>query len=613
MVPSGSGAGLGSGLARFRRRLRPGRPLRHRLGRGASCRPLPGGSVAAAHRQRDPLALEIDLQHPDLDHVARLDDLGRVLDEAVGQLGDVHQPVLVHADIDERAEGGDVGDDALQLHAGCQVLETLDALGEARGAERGPGIARGLLQLQQNVAHGRQAEALVDEIGGIERLERAAVASQRAQVAAAGRHDPPGERIGLGVHGGAIEGLVAFADPQEPGAQLERLVAQACHLHQLAAAPERAFGVAMQDDRFGQCRTNARDPREQGRGCRVQLDPHRVDRILHDRIQAACQTGLVDVVLILADADAPGLDLHQLGQRVLQAARDRDRTAQRDVDVRHLRGRDGRRRIDRSAGLAHHHLGGRRCRQLGQGRGDQPIGLAARRAIADRDQLDAVGLDQAGQLACGAGGIVAGLERIDRGGLQQLAGGIDHGDLDAGAHARIEPHGGARAGRCRQQQVLEIAGEHADRLLLGALAQQRQQLGREVRRKLGPPGRAHHVHQPGLRRAIARGVDREGRCDHRLGRLDGRGIVLVDHDLDRHHLLVARPEQGECPVAGDLRPRLGIVEIVGILGRLPPPCRPPAWPGPWPLPSGGCAAGRADPHARPSAPPGCRGHPRGRP
>jgi tetratricopeptide (TPR) repeat protein len=53
-----------------------------------------------------------------LDDVAGLDHLARVLHEAVGQRRDVDQAVLVHADVDEGAEGGDVADHALEDHAG---------------------------------------------------------------------------------------------------------------------------------------------------------------------------------------------------------------------------------------------------------------------------------------------------------------------------------------------------------------------------------------------------------------------------------------------------------------------------------------------------------------
>ena len=71
---------------------------------------------------------------------------------------DVHQPVLVHADVDEGAEGRDVGDHALQHHAGLQVLRSSRRPREGRGLELGPRIAAGLLQLGEDVLHGRQAE-----------------------------------------------------------------------------------------------------------------------------------------------------------------------------------------------------------------------------------------------------------------------------------------------------------------------------------------------------------------------------------------------------------------------------------------------------------------------
>ena len=49
----------------------------------------------------------------------------------VGQLTDMHEAVLVHADIDKRAEGRDIGDNARQLHADFEVFDGVDAFGEA--------------------------------------------------------------------------------------------------------------------------------------------------------------------------------------------------------------------------------------------------------------------------------------------------------------------------------------------------------------------------------------------------------------------------------------------------------------------------------------------------
>ena len=65
----------------------------------------------------------------------------------------------MHADIDEGAEGGDVGDHAFELHAGLQVGDLLDALLERRGLELGTRIAARLLEFGEDVGDRRHAEA----------------------------------------------------------------------------------------------------------------------------------------------------------------------------------------------------------------------------------------------------------------------------------------------------------------------------------------------------------------------------------------------------------------------------------------------------------------------
>ena len=56
-------------------------------------------------------------------------------------------------------------------------------------------------------------------------------------------------------------------------------------------------------------------------------------------------------------------------------------------------------------------------------------------------------------------------------GIENLAGGVDHRDLATGANAGVNAHRIARSGRGGQQQVFEIAGEHADGLDFRAFAQ----------------------------------------------------------------------------------------------------------------------------------------------
>ena len=184
----------------------------------------------------------------------------------------------------------------------------------------------------------RQAEALVDEHARIERLQRGAVAHQRAQVAAAGGDDLLGDAIGFGVHGRGVERLVAVGDAQEAGALLEGALAQPRHLEQFLAAGEGAVGVAMRDDGFGKRGAEAGDARQQRRRGGVEIDADGVHRIFDHGLQRAAEPVLVDIVLVLADADRFRLDLDQFGQRVLQAAGDGDGAAQRHVEAGEFRG-----------------------------------------------------------------------------------------------------------------------------------------------------------------------------------------------------------------------------------------------------------------------------------
>src|SRR5690606_40501332 len=94
------------------------------------------------------------------------------------------------------------------------------------------------------------------------------------------------------------------------------------------------------------------------------------------------------VVLVLADADGLGIDLHQLGQRVLQAAGDGHGTAQRHVQVGEFAGGQFGSRVHRGAGLADHDLGELQARQLPDQLAGQLVGFAAGGTVADGDQVD---------------------------------------------------------------------------------------------------------------------------------------------------------------------------------------------------------------------------------
>jgi hypothetical protein len=107
---------------------------------------------------------------------------------------------------------------------------------------------------------------------------------------------------------------------------------------QRGAGFERAVLVAVGDDVLRQGRVEAGDARQQRHRGGVHVHAHGVHAVLDHRIQAARQFQLRHVVLVLADADGFRVDLHQLGQRVLQAAGDRHGATDRHVQVREFLG-----------------------------------------------------------------------------------------------------------------------------------------------------------------------------------------------------------------------------------------------------------------------------------
>src|SRR5690606_39048162 len=82
--------------------------------------------LGGLQRQGDARALQVDLEDLDLDRLADLDDLARVVDVLPGQLRDVNQAVDP-AEVDEGAEVDDRGDRALADLALGELVQELGA------------------------------------------------------------------------------------------------------------------------------------------------------------------------------------------------------------------------------------------------------------------------------------------------------------------------------------------------------------------------------------------------------------------------------------------------------------------------------------------------------
>src|SRR6266699_797807 len=82
--------------------------------------------------------------------------------------------------------------------------------------------------------------------------------------------------------------------------------------------------LAVCDDGAGNAGIDARYMLEEGSGSRVDLDTGEVDAGYHNAIKHGSQFFLIYVMLVQPYADGFRVDLHQFGQGILQAPRDRD-------------------------------------------------------------------------------------------------------------------------------------------------------------------------------------------------------------------------------------------------------------------------------------------------
>ena len=464
------------------------------------------------------------------------------------------------AHVDERAEPGDVGHHAFQDHPLGQVRKLVDPVGKLGHAELLARVAPRLFQLGQDVLDGRQPHRLVDERARVELAEKGRVADQLAGRHAGRLGHVLDDVVAFRVDGRIVQRLGASAHAQEAGALLEGLAAQARHLAERPAPGERTVLVAVAADRPGQLGPDARDVRKQRGAGRVEVHADPVDARLDVAVQGLAKPGLVDVVLVLADADRLGIDLDQLGQRVLEPPGDADRAAHGHVQVGKLGPGQLAGRVDRRPRLVDADLGRRELVLLDHG-GHKRVGLARGRARADGDQLDAVPLDELAQHGSGLVGLALRRRGVDRGVFQELAGGVHHGHLAAGAEAGVDAQHHALPGRRGQQQVAEVLREDADRLVVGRFLHLAED-GRLDRGKQQP------------RVAVGHGLDQFGaELEPRIGDQPpgepGHQRVLVHLDAHAQHPFGLAAPHGQEAVRGDLGQRLAVVvvhlELAGLL------------------------------------------------
>ena len=112
----------------------------------------------------------------------------------------------------------------------------------------------------------------------------------------------------------------SVANTQETRRLLERLGADTRNFQHLHARAEASILVAIVHDVERRALGDAGHVAQQRPRRCVQIHADPVDAALHDVLERLGQFALIHIVLVLPDADGLGVDLHQLGKRILKPA-----------------------------------------------------------------------------------------------------------------------------------------------------------------------------------------------------------------------------------------------------------------------------------------------------
>jgi hypothetical protein len=139
------------------------------------------------------------------------------------------KPILVHADIHEGAELGDIGDDAGQLHAGLQIFHFGDMPAKANTSKSLARVAARLGQFGHDVGQRGKADRSGDIALDVDARAQTGSLHQPARSSPDPRPWHP-RWVAFGMHRAGIQGVGAAGDAQKTGRLLEGLGPQARHL-----------------------------------------------------------------------------------------------------------------------------------------------------------------------------------------------------------------------------------------------------------------------------------------------------------------------------------------------------------------------------------------------
>ena len=106
------------------------------------------------YTQCDTFATHIYFDDTDADVLMKADDLCGVSDEAVGELRDVDESVLMNTDVDEDAKVGDIRHDTREFHSYDEVGEGVDVLVKFEYFHLSTWVTARLLKFGEDVVEG---------------------------------------------------------------------------------------------------------------------------------------------------------------------------------------------------------------------------------------------------------------------------------------------------------------------------------------------------------------------------------------------------------------------------------------------------------------------------
>ena len=134
-----------------------------------------------------------------------------------------------------------------------------------------------------------------------------------------------------------IQWIRSVSNPHEARRLFKGFRAKTTNLMKFDAGFEWSVGITMCNNMGRKFWTDTCNMRKQSRTGSVDIYTDAVDHALNHAVQRVCQSSLIHVMLVHAHTDGFGIDLDQLGQRILGAACNGYRTANRDIQIGEFR------------------------------------------------------------------------------------------------------------------------------------------------------------------------------------------------------------------------------------------------------------------------------------